>query len=85
VEFGEECDGTFGCSDECRLFACGNGRLDPGEECDDANSLDNDGCTSCKYNLCGDGQLFVGVEECDLGADNGTPGASCDVNCRVAP
>ena len=28
---------------------CGNGKLDPGEECDDGNTLPGDGCTSqCK-------------------------------------
>lgn len=28
---------------------CGNGKLDPGEECDDGNIYDNDGCSSeCK-------------------------------------
>ena len=29
---------------------CGNGKLDPGEECDDGNTVDGDGCMSdCKY------------------------------------
>lgn len=28
----------------CRPSACGNGRLDSGEECDDGNRLDGDGC-----------------------------------------
>jgi cysteine-rich repeat protein len=27
--------------------ACGNGTLDPGEECDDGNATDGDGCTKC--------------------------------------
>ena len=32
---------------------CGNGRLDPGEECDDGNLVDGDGCTR----LCTDNHL----------------------------
>lgn len=40
--------------------ACGNGRFDPGEECDDGNGLSGDGCSStCKLE-CGD----AGVEPC---------------------
>jgi cysteine-rich repeat protein len=27
---------------------CGNGVLDPGEECDDGNNVDDDGCTNCE-------------------------------------
>jgi len=29
------------------LGACGDGLLDPNEECDDANDVDADGCTAC--------------------------------------
>lgn len=31
---------------ESMLFPCGNGRLDAGEQCDDGNNIDNDGCSS---------------------------------------
>ncbi|MEM7151996.1 MAG: hypothetical protein AAF799_04095 [Myxococcota bacterium] len=32
---------------------CGNGEVDPGEDCDDANGQDDDGCTSeCRYQSC---------------------------------
>lgn len=52
---------------------CGDGIKDPIEECDTGPSTgDTKACTStCKKNICGDGKVFVGVEECDNGADNG--------------
>ena len=38
------------------LLTCGNGDLDSGEECDDGNTDETDGCdTMCKNNVCGDG------------------------------
>ncbi len=38
-------------------------------------------CTSmCKLNTCGDGLLYAGTEECDLGVLNG-PGKSCLLGC----
>lgn len=72
--------------------ACGDGRLDPGEECDDGNTNDYDACTnSCKFAVCGDGKLQVGVEECDYGgqnnttcrADYGATCARCSDTCHV--
>jgi cysteine-rich repeat protein len=45
---------------------CGNGVVDSGEECDDGNLIDQDGClATCKLNVCGDTFLNQGVEECD--------------------
>jgi len=35
-----------GCSANCTLPACGDGVLDPGEECDDGNNEDGDGCSA---------------------------------------
>lgn len=36
--------------------ACGNGVVEGGEECDDGNTMDSDGCSStCKMETCGDG------------------------------
>ena len=64
---------------------CGNGILEEGEECDDGNLINHDGCSNeCKneeYNisLCGDGILFVGHEECDDG--NNINGDGCSNLC----
>ena len=58
----EECDGDDGvgpneeCNDDCTLEElpyCGDGNKDPGEECDDGNSDDDDACSNdCKKNEC---------------------------------
>ena len=49
---------------------CGNGLLETGEECDDGNDVDTDGCTNrCTDGPCGNGKIDPG-EECDLGDDN---------------
>jgi cysteine-rich repeat protein len=38
------------------LESCGNGEVDPGEECDDGNAANDDLCTtSCAFAACGDG------------------------------
>ncbi len=48
------------------VTCCGNGDLDIGEECDDANADNTDDClTSCLWATCGDGFIQAGVEECD--------------------
>lgn len=63
---------------------CPNGLTDPGEECDDGNSVDGDGCTSdCLIEFCGDGVVNNnGTEECDdgLANDDATPNA-CRTDC----
>lgn len=53
--------------------SCGDGIVDPGEQCDDGNSENGDGCTNiCQFNVCGDGFLNPALESCDLGSANGT-------------
>jgi len=66
---------------------CGNGVVDPGEECDDGNLLDGDGCSAnCTVEppdpYCGDGKLDPG-EECDDG--NNVDGDGCDADCTFTP
>lgn len=47
---------------------CGNGIVELGEECDDANQIASDRCTNaCLKACCGDGILWIPVEECDDG------------------
>jgi cysteine-rich repeat protein len=73
------------------IGACGDGVVDPDEECDDGNTDSTDSCTSsCKENVCGDGAVYAGEEECDEGGDNGSSCSSlygstctsCSVSCR---
>jgi cysteine-rich repeat protein len=63
---------------------CPNGSTDAGEECDDGNFTNGDGCTSeCILEVCGDGvQNNAGQEECDDGLANSdtTPNA-CRLDC----
>ncbi|MBW3010707.1 DUF4215 domain-containing protein [Candidatus Woesearchaeota archaeon] len=64
---------------------CGNGQQDPGEECDDGNNNNNDGCdANCKLE-CGNGVITPG-EQC------GEPGLICPpmmdcnaYNCQCYP
>ena len=75
---------------------CGNGTIEVGEECDDTDTDDGDGCSStctvedgwvcedepsvCTPVVCGDG-LIEGDEECD---DNNTGGGDgCSSTCTV--
>lgn len=50
---------------------CGNGTIERGESCDDGppatNNCDTCACTSiCQQAYCGDGFVYLGVEQCDL-------------------
>ncbi|MCA9690274.1 MAG: DUF4215 domain-containing protein [Nannocystaceae bacterium] len=58
---------------------CGDGNVDPGEECDDANTHSDDVCVACNLAYCGDGHTFTGVEECDDANDDSEDG--CDLDC----
>lgn len=63
---------------------CGDGIVDPNEECDDGNSVNTDDCPStCEHAFCGDGFIQFGVEECDDG--NATSGDGCNVLCQTEP
>jgi cysteine-rich repeat protein len=62
---------------------CGDGNLDPGEECDDGNNVDGDGCdANCMVEFCGDGILQPG-EECD--GDVGACPGLCNADCTCPP
>ncbi len=61
---------------------CGNGKLEPNEECDlGVLNADNAGCTSeCRLAVCGDGILYIGHEACDPAGET----AACNVDCTLA-
>lgn len=76
--FDDDCDGLIDEDGVC----CGNGIIDPGEECDDGNTINGDRCSSiCQIEpYCGDGNLDLG-EQCDDG--NNINGDGCSSLCRI--
>lgn len=82
-----------GCRADCqKIELCGDGALDDGEECDDANQDDTDQCVNlggqCRIAACGDGFLLdidgdgvidPGDERCDDANTNS--GDGCDADC----
>lgn len=70
---------------------CGNGVLNFGEECEDGNVVNNDGCSDCVIDsgwvctgavcskICGNG-VRESSEECDDGNTIGNDGCT---NCKV--
>jgi len=61
---------------------CGNGTQEPGEECDDGNNTNGDGCdANCTLTRCGNGIVTAG-EECDDG--NTADGDCCSSTCVAA-
>jgi cysteine-rich repeat protein len=87
-----ETGGELTCTDQstpgvpaCRIdrlscWRCGNGRIDPGEECDRGaqNGGDGVGCSSTCAHRCGDAVIQSG-EECDDG--NRLDGDGCSAAC----
>ena len=68
-----------------RFARCGDGRVEAeqGEQCDDGNLVDGDGCSSgCFTESCGDGRIQSG-EACDDGAANRLAGP-CLPDCTPA-
>lgn len=61
---------------------CGDGFLQPPEECDDGNLINEDGCSDqCLLEaVCGDGNISVG-EQCDDG--NTVAGDGCSDSCQL--
>lgn len=64
------------------LCPCGNGVLDIGEQCDDGNNLNGDGCDqNCSLeSYCGDG-IIDGLEQCDDGNQINEDG--CNDVCQI--
>lgn len=62
---------------------CGDESTDPGEECDDGNRINGDGCdNTCRVEKCGNGRT-EGNEACDDGNDE--DGDGCQRDCRRSP
>ncbi|MBN1774630.1 MAG: DUF4215 domain-containing protein [Deltaproteobacteria bacterium] len=94
---GTPCTTAEGLDGECRagscaVVTCGDSTVDPGEECDDGNTVAGDGCENdCTWSCeadpdCDDLLVCNGAEGCDLPPHvcvPGTPvadGTSCDLD-----
>ena len=66
------------CPGDCSL--CGDGTLQPTEECEDGNRGSGDGCSAGCRLECGDGVLGA-TEECDDG--NRVSGDGCQSDCAL--
>jgi len=78
-DYDEECPH---CDEVCEIpSSCGDGVEDAGEECDDGNIINGDGCSStCELEeYCGD-QIVNGNEECD-GQEHCLPDCTWDEWC----
>ncbi|MBK8262900.1 MAG: DUF4215 domain-containing protein [Nannocystis sp.] len=80
-------DSSSDSSTSAPLPSCGDGILDPGEECDHAHANADDApCTSsCSLNFCGDGLLLKSgdsPEQCDH-ADANADDAPCTSSCSL--
>lgn len=68
----------------CVSAACGDGNVDPDEECDDGNLEGGDGCgADCYYECkgdedCNDGNVCNGLETCDVESHVCLPGEQLD-------
>jgi cysteine-rich repeat protein len=63
----------------CLPNRCGDGKLDPGEACDDGNNTSGDGCPAICGAACGDRHLDPG-EVCDDG--NTVSADGCAADCK---
>ncbi|MBZ0118283.1 MAG: hypothetical protein K8H88_14875, partial [Sandaracinaceae bacterium] len=88
---GSTCVGSGGAEGTCQSMVCvpagcGNSVVDGGEECDDGNAADGDGCTRmCRFTCsadgdCSDGNACNGLERCSM---PGTIGSRCAAPMRV--
>lgn len=89
---GENFDnGVLTCSDTCFLDTsectlCGDLKKEGLEQCDNGkvNNNDNNFCKAdCTINICGDGFILIGTEECDNGRNNGS-GKACTEDCEIS-
>ncbi len=69
---------------------CGNGTVDPGEQCDDGNNFDDDCCSRlCRFELegspCDDSNACTTTDVCESGVCVGTcaVGKLCGAGCKL--
>src|SRR3989338_6215523 len=63
-----------------KCVGCGNAVVDPGENCDDGNFEEGDGCNGiCRKEICGN-NVIDAKEDCDDG--NTTKNDGCDDKCK---
>jgi len=65
---------------------CGDGKVDPGEACDDGNNDDTDACVRCNPAACGDAAVQAGQELCDDGPQNSDEWSAtkhCAADCQA--
>jgi len=79
--------GSSGSGVDTDVSQCGDGVIDVGEECDDGNTNNEDGCSALcavevQAGICGSGAVEPG-EECDEGPNNSDNGA-CTLACKLA-
>jgi cysteine-rich repeat protein len=80
-EFEED---TLDTETDTETSVCGNGLVEPGEDCDDGDGNQQNECLAdCTFASCGDGFLWLGFEECDPGADAIGPNEACVPGCLV--
>jgi cysteine-rich repeat protein len=74
--------GSFDVTFAAGLPTCGNGTIEPPEECDDNNLISGDGCSNvCITEFCGDGIIQPGIgEQCD--DSNMSSGDGCSSTCQ---
>ncbi|MFT4570762.1 MAG: hypothetical protein ACI8TX_000384 [Hyphomicrobiaceae bacterium] len=75
----------------CLAPQCGDGNLDPGEDCDDGNNREDDCCsalcsTTAVGSACNDGRFCTANDVCDAagacrGSGDPCPGADGDADC----
>ena len=87
---GDETTGTLsGGTTTAPSSTCGDGNLDPGEECDLSAAIndDNGACTlECKLAKCGDNLIWSGQEACDDGPNNNDAlYGGCTTKCALGP
>lgn len=65
------------------LGFCGDSTVDADEQCDLGSDNSDDGrCTlDCELAICGDGKLWLDVEQCDLAGDNDDSYSGCSPQC----